>query len=101
MSAIKTILDKGRAILDAADNLLSGEPARAIGYGAALVVVGVSLVSNALGYTRIPEVSLDAALVAATLAITTLVTVIEGIRRSVYSPNTVDAIVSDVVDDLT
>lgn len=90
-----------RDLLDKVDSLLSGEPARAIGYGAALVIVGVSLASNALGFTRIPEVSLEGALAAAAIATTTVVTVIEGIRRSVYSPNSVDTIVAEVVDDLT
>jgi hypothetical protein len=82
-------------ILDKAEGLLKGEPARAIGYGAALVIVGVSLASNALGFTRIPQVDLPTAVTDATLAIATIVGVIESIRRFVYSPATVDAIVAE------
>ena len=70
-------------ILTKAEALLQGEPARAIGYGAALVIVGVSLASNALGFTRIPEVDLATAVTDATFAIATIVGVIESIRHFV------------------
>jgi hypothetical protein len=70
-------------ILNKAEALLQGEPARAIGYGAALVIVGVSLVSNALGYTRIPAIDLPTAVTDATFAIATVVGVIESIRHFV------------------
>ena len=70
-------------LLDRATALLQGEPARAIGYGSALVIVGVSLVSNALGYTRIPAVDLPTAIGLATAAIVTVTGVIESIRRFV------------------
>lgn len=70
-------------LLDKAESLLQGEPARAIGYGAALVIVGVSLASNALGFTRIPAVDLPTAVADATFAIATIVGVIESIRHFV------------------
>jgi hypothetical protein len=85
----------GRAILDKADALLQGEPARAIGYGAALVIVGASLASNALGFTRIPAVDLPTAVGLAATAIVTVTGVIESIRKFVYSPATVADIVAE------
>jgi hypothetical protein len=78
--------------------LTEKEPARAIGYGAALVILGVSLVSNALGFTRIPALDLPTAVGDATLAIGTVVGIVEGIRRFVYSPATVNAIVVEEGD---
>jgi TRAP-type C4-dicarboxylate transport system permease small subunit len=85
-------------LLDKADMLLKGEPARAIGYGAALVIVGVSLASNALGFTRIPAVDLPTAVTDATFAIGTVVGLIESIRHFVYSQNTVQAIATRAAD---
>lgn len=75
------------AILDKVRDLLRGEPARAIGYGAAVVIYLV-----ALAFDRIPDMTLDAALVSATAAIVTVGSVIETIRRFVYSPVTVEVI---------
>lgn len=72
-----------KALLDKAESMLQGEPARAIGYGAAVVIVGVSLVSNALGFTRIPAVDFPTAVTLAGAAVVTLVTVIERIRSLV------------------
>jgi hypothetical protein len=95
IDTLKTYLDK------AEDLLTQREPARAIGYGAAIVIVGVSLVSNALGFTRIPAIDLPTAVGDATIAIATVVGLVESIRRFVYSPATVDTIVTEVVDDLT
>lgn len=65
-------------LLDKARDLLAGEPARAIGYGAAAVIYLV-----ALAFDAIPDVSPDAALVAATAAIVTVGGVVESIRRLV------------------
>lgn len=90
------LLDKGRDLLDSAEAALSGEPARAIGYGAALVIVGVVALANSLGFTRFgSNLDLPTALGLAGVATTTLVTVIEGIRRSVYSPKTVAEVAAD------
>lgn len=82
---ITDILDKARA-------LLSGEPARAIGYGAAAIIY---FAANAAG--AIPDVSAETALVSATAGIATLVGVIESIRRFVYSKPTVDSLVEDAL----
>jgi len=73
-----------RSVLDAAARLLQGEPLRAIGYGAAVVVF---LVANASG--RFADLTFDESLNIALAAITTLIGIIETARRFVYSPNTV------------
>lgn len=76
-------LDDLKGLLDKAEESLTGEPARFIGYGAAIVVVAVTLVSNALGFTRLPAVDLPTALVLTGAATATVVTVIERIRSLV------------------
>lgn len=71
-------------ILDKAASLLQGEPARAIGYGAAIVIVGVIAVANQLGYTQLgSNIDLPTALGMATAAILTIGGVIETIRKFV------------------
>ena len=65
-------------LLAKASDLLKGEPARVIGYGAA---VAIFLVASALD--RIPDMTIDEALVAATAAIVTIGGVIESIRSLV------------------
>jgi hypothetical protein len=83
-----------RDLVDAADRLLQGEPARFIGYGAALVIVGVVAVANQVGVTRFGEnVDLGTSLGLATAAIVTVTGVIESIRKFVFSPATVADIV--------
>ena len=81
------MLDKIRAIvlwvLDAAEGLLRGEPARAIGYGGAVVVY---LVAKASG--KITDLSFAEAVGQTTAATLILITVIETIRHFV-SPATV------------
>lgn len=73
--------------------LLTGEPARFIFYGAAIVIWAVLGIANALGFTRLgPTIDLNDALTQATLA-GALIT--ELIRRYVYSPNTVNAVAVD------
>lgn len=81
------------AILDKARELLRGEVARAIGWGAAIVIYLV-----ALALDRIPDMSLDQALVSATAAIVTVGGVIEAIRRYVYSSPTVETIAQASAD---
>ena len=72
---------------------LSGEPARFIFYGAAIVIWAVVAISNALGFNQFgPNISLTDSLTQATLA-GALIT--ELIRRSVYSPNTVNTVAVD------
>lgn len=74
-------------LLDKAATLLKGEAARAIGYGAAVVIYLV-----ALAFDRIPDMPPEDALTAATAAIVTVTGVIESIRHFVYSQNTVEVI---------
>lgn len=83
------VLDASRALLDAARNVLQGEPLRAIGYGAAVVVF---IVANASG--RFADLTFDEAISTATVATTTLIGVIETARRFVFSPASVAAIVT-------
>lgn len=86
-------MDKIKNLLDKIDGLLKGEAVRAIGYGAAAVVVAVVAVSNAVGYTRFGEnIDINSAIILTTAAITTLTTLVEGIRRFVFSQNSVVAI---------
>lgn len=83
-------MDKLRSLLDSADTLLTGEPARAIGYGAAIVVVGVVAISNALGYSRFGSgLDLTTAVGLTTTAVATVVGLVESIRHYVFSSNTV------------
>jgi len=94
-----SIIDR---ILAKADDLLKGEVARAIGYGAALVVVLVVAISNAVGFTRFGDnIDITTALVGVGAAITMLVTLIESIRRYVFSANTVAAIQADPSTDVS
>ena len=76
-------------ILDKVRELLRGEPARAIGYGAAAIIYLV-----AYAFDAIPDMTPEAALTAAVAAIGTLAGVIESIRSLVYSPATVSRIVN-------
>ena len=76
------------AILDKADMFLTTEPARLIGYGAAIVVF---LTVQIVGHFKpgvLPQVSFDDAVGMAFAAITTLVILVESIRRFVYAPMT-------------
>ena len=71
-------MDKIKAILERARGLLSGEPLRAIGYGAGVVIWIVAGVSG-----RIPDVPLDQAMLQAGAAAALLASVIETARRHV------------------
>lgn len=84
-------MDQLRALLDKVEGVLSGEPARAIGYGAAVVIY---LVAKASG--KIADQSFDQAIISAGAGIGVVVGVIETIRRYVYSPATVDAMTTPV-----
>lgn len=76
-------------VLDKADSILKGEPARIIGYGAAVVIY---LVAKASGH--IADQTPEQALVSGVAGVTTLIGVIESIRHFVFSPNSVEAIVT-------
>lgn len=76
------------ALLDKVSLLLKSEPARAIGYGAAVVIFLVVRVLNQRGYVQFAPMSFEDSIVAATAAITVIGTVVESIRKFVYSPQT-------------
>jgi hypothetical protein len=84
-------VDKLRAVLDIARTLLTGEPARAIGYGAAVVIY---LVAKVVGV--IPDQTFDQAVVEAVAAMAIVASVVETIRHYVYSPATVEYIVTEL-----
>lgn len=67
-----------QSILDSARNVLVGEPARAIGYGAGVIVYLVARASGA-----IDDIPLEDALVLTAGYVVTVGTVIESIRRLV------------------
>lgn len=90
---MQSIMSTVSSLLDKVQTLLTGEAARFIGYGSALVIVGVVAVSNALGFTRFgADISLGDALIGATSAITFVITTVESIRHFVFSLNTVTTI---------
>jgi hypothetical protein len=85
-----------QSILDKVDQLLTTEPARMIGYGAAVVLF---LAVQLIGIVRpglLPPVSFDAAVGDAFAAIATLVILVESIRRFVFSPQTY---IEDLADE--
>lgn len=92
----QSIISAVQGLLDRAEAVLQGEPARFIGYGAAIVIVGVVGVSNALGVTRFgADISLTDALVDAGAASTFVITAIESIRHFVSPVASIPAPASD------
>jgi hypothetical protein len=69
-------------LLNKAESVLSGEPARVIGYGGAVIIY---LVAKASG--QIADQTPEQALLSAGEAITMIVTVIESIRHFVTPAN--------------
>jgi hypothetical protein len=85
------------AILDKVDQLLTTEPARLIGYGAAVLAVVIINILNGQGITRFGTgLTFDEAVGYAFASIAVLVTVIESIRKFVYAPQTY---IEDVADE--
>lgn len=83
-------------VLAKMDQLLTTEPARVIGYGAAVVVF---LAVQGISYFKpgvLPAVTFDEAIGMAFAAISTLVILIESIRRFVFSPQTY---IEDIADE--
>lgn len=78
------VFDQVNALLAPVQDILTGEPARAIGYGAAAIIYVVAKLVGA-----IPDQTPDQALASATAGIAVVVSVVESIRHYVYSPNTV------------
>lgn len=73
------------AILAKVSQLLQTEPARAIGYGAAVVVYLAARVLSDRGYVKF-NLSFEDSIIAAAAALTLVAGVVESIRRFVYSP---------------
>ena len=85
----ENLRDLVNRVLDKARELLQGEPLRAIAYGAAVIIY---LAAKVLG--SIPDVSFTDAVVQAGAAALVVASVVETIRRYVYSPVTVAEIVA-------
>lgn len=80
------------SLLSTARNLLTGEPIRAIGYGAIAVVFLVTRLAVLVGYAESAP-DLDTILGAVAAAVTAIT---EISRRFTFSPNTVEAIVEEL-----
>lgn len=76
-------------------NFLTGEPARAIGYGGGVILYFVAKASGSIA-----DVSLDEALIQAASFIAIVAAFVESIRHYVYSENTVDAIIEEVYEEV-
>lgn len=84
-----------KALLDKANELLKGEPARAVGYGAAVIIYFVARASGSL-----EDVTVEEALVQGAAAIAIAASIVETIRRLVYSPATVEALLAEKDGDV-
>lgn len=84
------------AILDKADQLLTSEPARMIGYGAAVLVYLIIRLVGELKPGLVPQVGFEEAVGMAFSALATVVILVESIRRFVYSPLTY---IEDLADE--
>jgi hypothetical protein len=83
-------MEQFHRLLDTLDRLLTTEPARLIGYGAAVVITLVVAFLNSQGITRFgADLTFDQSLGLAFAAITTVTLVVESLRRFVYAPATV------------
>ena len=82
-----------KAILAALQGLLTGEPARVIGYAAGLIVYLVAR------FTALPDIPVDQAMAGTAAYVVIVGTVVESIRHFVYSPGTV-ADIQTLVDEL-
>ena len=83
-----------QSIAESARNLLTGEPLRAITYGAVAVVYLVSKASVALGFTA-DTPDFDGIAIAVTAAIAA---VTEVARRFTFSSNTVERAIGDAFE---
>lgn len=83
------------AFLDKVSLILKSEPARAIGYGAAAVVFLVGKVLADRGYVQF-NLSFEDSVITALAAMTLVGSVVESIRRFVYSPQTY---IEDLADE--
>lgn len=84
---MQKLLDIAKAILDKVDQLLTTEPARVIGYGAAFIVYAASAFLASKGIIDV-KLTFEQSVGAAFGAVGTLIILVESIRRFVYSPQT-------------
>lgn len=77
-----------RQLLDKADQLLTTEPARMIGYGSAVIVAIVVRIVGEVRPGLVPQLSFDEAVGLAFTALASVTILVESIRRFVYSPQT-------------
>jgi len=82
-------------VLDKADQLLTTEPARMIGYGAAVVIYLAAKLLASRGIIAEP-IDFNQSLVSAVFALGIVVGVVEGIRKFCYSPQTY---IEDLADE--
>lgn len=75
-------------LLDKADQLLTTEPARMIGYGAAIAIFLVLRVVGEVRPGLVPVMSFEETIGLAFTALATVTILVESIRRFVYSPLT-------------
>lgn len=83
-------------VLDKVDVYLQTEPARLIGYGAAVVVFLVAQVVGRVRPGLLPDVPFETAIAITGSAIVFLTVVVENIRRFVYAPMTY---IEDLADE--
>lgn len=95
-TSVKQLRIVTSALLDKVSNILRSEPARAIGYGAAVVVFLVARVLGERGYVEF-NLSFEESVLAAGAALTVVASVVESIRRFVYSPQTYIEDLADAV----
>lgn len=94
-ASVKQLQATALRILDTIRALLTREPARLIGYGSAGVIYLAARFLADKGYLDVP-MTFDQSLTAALAAMTTLVIIVESIRRFVYSPQTY---IEDLADE--
>jgi len=87
-------MDRVRTLLTMLGNVLQGEPARFIGYGAGLVVYAVAKLVGA-----IPDIPLEQAIAGAVAYTAIVASVVESVRHFVYSPRSAQDLM-DIIDEL-
>lgn len=92
---VKTLRSTVSAFLDKVSSLLQSEPARLIGYGAAVVIYLAARILADKGILDV-QLTFDQSITAAVAAIAVLVGIVESIRRFVYSPLTY---IEDLADE--
>lgn len=93
---MNTLRNAALAVLDRVRVLLTTEPARLIGYGAAVIVTLVAQFLSSRGYVRFDGITFEASVGLVFGAISFLIVLVESIRRFVYSPQTY---IEDLADE--